>query len=422
MGCTSSVYAIGTKKKENTIPEVSVFVPSLRIPIHSDHLHKTLRCLIPCSKDNLAHRISSLRNQIVLLAQHPTSTNAESGISEIQNALEEYLPLLLGLTIKEHGCQDSVEFKWKELETNGEQEICVSNSWFELLSVLHTMSMLTLTEANLKLIPKGNSLSERLVSPDCMRDVIDLFLKAAGYLNFCVHDVLPRLPHDIKKKLPADMQESALEATTNQALAQGTDLQLGLALQSKKATLSVKRRLSCEQLSFLAKAHCCLSEVKNIGATGKKQLLFLKWRYTEAKAAAYYYHGLILDKVADPSSRVSAMCCFLAAQELLVKSKKACLTFCLAHPITRAPPPWGAMKQLHEKIQEVVSKKTQNHCYIIDQEKLKMQILPDLPKFELSLQPDDYELPDLDSAWINCEKLEITGKGLFREDELSHVT
>lgn len=38
------------------------------------------------------------------------------------------------------------------------------NSWFELLCVVHMMAMLTLMEANEKLIPKESSLPERLVS------------------------------------------------------------------------------------------------------------------------------------------------------------------------------------------------------------------------------------------------------------------
>lgn len=53
------------------------------------------------------------------------------------------------------------------------------------------------------------------------------------------------------------------------------------------------------------------------------------------QAAAYYYHGLILDKGNEPSCHVSAVCCFLAAEEILSESKKACLTFCLAAPVTR---------------------------------------------------------------------------------------
>ena len=53
------------------------------------------------------------------------------------------------------------------------------------------------------------------------------------------------------------------------------------------------------------------------------------------QAAAYYYHGLILDKGSEPSCHVSGVCCFLAAEGLLLESKKACLSFCLASPVTR---------------------------------------------------------------------------------------
>jgi hypothetical protein len=53
------------------------------------------------------------------------------------------------------------------------------------------------------------------------------------------------------------------------------------------------------------------------------------------QAAAYYYHGLILDKGNEASFHVSAVCCFLAAEQLLSESKKACLSFSLAAPVTR---------------------------------------------------------------------------------------
>lgn len=66
MGCTHSVcYALGRKKKKTTIPEVVVFVPSMRFPVHSD-LHRALKGIIP---PDLSHKLSSLRNQIVLVAE-----------------------------------------------------------------------------------------------------------------------------------------------------------------------------------------------------------------------------------------------------------------------------------------------------------------------------------------------------------------
>ncbi|KAL1547407.1 hypothetical protein AAHA92_23891 [Salvia divinorum] len=390
MGCTNSVYK---KKKKKIVPEISIFAPILRIPMHSD-LQRLLRGFVP---SDLADRIAAIRNQIALVGED----TGGSAVSDLIRALEQYLPLLLGLTKKEYGLQELVEFRWRELGEERE-EICVSNSWFELLCVVHMMAMLTLMEANEKLIPKESSLSERLVSADCMRDAVDLLLKAAGYLNFCVLDVLPRLPQDLKSRLPSDMQDNVLEAISHQALAQGTELQLGLAVHSKNATLSVKRRLACEQLSFYAQAHCCLSDKNESNAVLKKQLFFLKWKHLEAKAAAYYYHSLILDKGTEPSCHLSAVCCVLAAEELLVESKKACLTFCLADPITRCPPPWGAMKHLQKKIPETAAKKTQMYTYLLDQEK-GLKSLPELPEFQLSLKPDEYELPEADPAW-GCGK------------------
>ncbi|KAG6435095.1 hypothetical protein SASPL_106746 [Salvia splendens] len=385
MGCTNSVY----KKKKKIVPEISIFAPILRIPIHSD-LQRILRGFVP---NDLADRIAAIRNQIALVGED----TGGSAVSELIRALEEYLPLLLGLTKKEYGLQELVEFRWRELGEERE-DICGTNSWFELLCVVHMMAMLTLMEANEKLIPKESSLPERLVSADCMRDAVDLLLKAAGYLNFCVLDVLPRLPHELKSRLPSDMQDNVLEAISHQALAQGTELQLGLAGLSKNATLSVKRRLACEQLSFYAQAHCCLSEKNESNTVLKKQLFFLKWKHLEAKAAAYYYHSLILDKGTEPSCHLSAVCCVLAAEELLVESKKACLTFCLAEPITRCPPPWGAMKHLQKKIPETAAKKTQMYTYLLDQEK-GLKSLPELPEFQLSLKPDEYELPEADPLW-----------------------
>ncbi|XP_059669936.1 uncharacterized protein LOC132315613 [Cornus florida] len=413
MGCVSSIHIVGSKKKK-TVPQVAVFVTPMRLPAQSD-LQTTLRGLIP---RHLADRIISLRNQIVLVAQDTDG----SAVTELIRALEEYLSLLLGLTKKEHGLQNLVEFKWKTLD--GQQEICVANSWFELLSVIHLMAMLTLTEANSMLIPKDHPDScERVVSADCMRDAVDLLLKASGYLEFCIRHVLVRLPSDIKGRLPKDLHEGVLEAISIQALGQGTEMQLSLAVGSQNVNLSVKRRLACEQLSYFGKAHYGLSGCNNDNGYVKKHLLFIKWKYLEAKAAAYYYHGLILDKGTEPSCHVSAVCCFLAAEELLSESKKTCLNFCVAVPVTRAPPPWGAMKYLKKKIPEVASRKSQMYGYLLDQEK-GLQDLPDLPEFQLSLRPDDYELPEMDSAW-DSEKWEIPGQPLKEhlkdcEDEMEN--
>ncbi|XP_017975101.1 PREDICTED: BRO1 domain-containing protein BROX homolog isoform X2 [Theobroma cacao] len=434
MGCTYSVYGLGRKKKLS-IPEVVVYVPSMRIPAQCD-LQRALKGLIP---RDLIDRLSCLRNRIALIAED----TGGSAITELRQALEEYLSILIGLTKKEHGLEDLVEFKWKNLE-DGRQETCVANAWFELLSVVHMMAMLTLSEADTLMIPKDYSGSGfRVVSTDCKRDAVDLLLKSAGYLEFGVRNVLSRIPAEIKKSLSKDLQDGVLEAIAIQALAQGTEIQLGLAVESQKATLSVKRRLACEQLIYYSQAYQCLSGCDLGHGYGKKHTWFIKWKFLESKAAAYYYHGLVLDKSNEPTCHISAVCCFLAAQELLVESKKACISFCLSAPVTRlvlilgyenrqllwyclwsifsnlilflfwwkrAPPLWGVMKHLHQKIPEVASRKSQMYGYLLEQEKA-LQSLPDLPDFQLSLRPDDYELPGIDPAW-DCEKWENQSQSL----------
>ncbi|KAF6147569.1 hypothetical protein GIB67_035326 [Kingdonia uniflora] len=205
-------------------------------------------------------------------------------------------------------------------------------------------------------------------------------------------------------KLPRDLKEDILEAISIQPLGQGTELRIGLVIESQTATLSVKRRLACEQLSYFAQSHYCLSGCDFNHGYGKKHILFIKWKYIEAKAAAYYYHGLILDKGTEPSSYINAVCCFLAADELLTDSKKACLSFCLSKSVARAPSLWGVMKHLHQRIPEVVSRKSQMYDYLLEQDKA-LQTLHELPYFALSLRPDDYKLPEIDTTW-SCEEWE----------------
>lgn len=410
MGCTSSMLQTGGRKKKMGIPELVVFVPTMQIPVQSE-LQKGLKGLI--SKD-IIDRLIMLRNRVILLSE---DTDV-SAIPEIKQALEEYLPVLIGLTKKEYGAVEAVQFKWRTMD-DGRQEICVSNSWYEVLSVVYMLAVLTLVEANMLLVPQQyTGSSDRIVSTDCQRDAVDLLLKASGYIEFCVKTILPRLGPEIKNKLHKDMHERALEALSLQALGQGTELQLGLAIENQKATLSVKRRLACEQLTFFTQAHYALSVGKTNENDAGKQSLFIRYKFLEAKAAAYFYHGIIVDKSNEPSSHTNALCCLVAAEELLSQSRKACLSFCLAAPITRAPPLWGSMKHFHHKIPDTASKKSQLYGYLLDQEK-GLQPPQELPEFQLSLRPDDYELPEIDPSW-SSEKCEIIGQPLKEhlEDEI----
>ncbi|KAJ4908406.1 Endosomal targeting BRO1-like domain-containing protein [Raphanus sativus] len=396
MGCATSAYAVvGRKNKKRNIQESVVFVLQLRVPVQSD-LQRHLKGAAP---KTTIDRLSCLRNQIQLVAED----TGGSAISELRTALEEYLSLLTCLIKKKNdGMEGCVEFKWKTLGDGRRAELCFTNLWMEMLTVIHMMAALALTEANSLMIPKAcsdSSNSVRVVSSDCRRDAVDLLLKASGYLEFCIREIVTRFPPDIKSKLPDDMQESVLQTLSIQALGQGTEIQLGLAVDSQKATLSVKRRLACEQVIYFSQAYQCLSgcEIVSHGCA-KKLLRFIYWKFLEAKAAAYYYHGLVTDKGNEPACHVSAVCCFLAAAELLAESKKACFSFCLAPPVTRAPPMWGVMKHLSQKIPEVAFRKSQTYGYLLEEEEKAMQCLPELPDFQLSLRPEEFELPEVEAA------------------------
>ncbi|KAL9279388.1 putative BRO1 domain-containing protein BROX [Arabidopsis thaliana] len=400
MGCAQSTIAVvGRKNKKRIIQESVVFVLQFRVPVQSD-LQRQLKGVSP---KTTIDRLTCLRNQIELVAED----TGGSAISELRTALEEYLSLLSGL-IKKSSCKDGmegcVELKWRTLGDGRRAEICCTNLWMEMLIVIHMMAALALTEANSLMIPKdcyasGSGNGVRVVSTDCRRDAVDLLLKASGYLEFCVREILTQLPHDIKSKLPDDMQESVLQTLSIQALGQGTEIQLGLAVDSQKATLSVKRRIACEQVIYFTQAYHCLSSCEAVShGCAKKLLRFIYWKFLEAKAAAYYYHGLVTDKGSEPACHLSAVCCFLAAAEILGESKKACLSFCLAPPVTRAPPIWGVMKHLSQKIPEVAFRKSQTYGYLLEEEEKAMQCLPELPDFQLSLRPDDFELPEIEDV------------------------
>ncbi|KFK25635.1 hypothetical protein AALP_AA8G140200 [Arabis alpina] len=402
MGCatsTSSDAVLGNKnenKKKRIIPESVVFVLQLRVPVHSD-LHRQLKGVVP---KTTIDRLTCLRNQIQLVAEG----TGGSAISELRKALEEYLSILTSIIKKSpenDGMKECVEFKWKTLGDSRRGETCFTNLPMEMLAVIHMMATLALTEANSLMIPKDSSVSGigvRVVSTDRRRDAVDLLLKASGYLEFCIREILAHFPYDIKSKLPDDMQESVIQALSIQALGQGTEIQLGLAIDSQKATLSVKRRIACEQVIYFSQAYHCLSgcEVVKHGCA-KKLLRFIYWKFLEAKAAAYYYHGLVTDKGNEPACHVTAVCCFLAAAEILRESKKACLSFCLAPCVTRAPPMWGVMKHLNQKIPEVAYRKSQTYGYLLEEDEKAMQCLPELPDFQLSLRPDEFELPEMET-------------------------
>ncbi|RYQ91477.1 hypothetical protein Ahy_B09g097373 isoform D [Arachis hypogaea] len=297
MGCFASTPkdSGGNRRRPGSIGEVSVYVPGLRIPKPvdfaqslGDHLSK-----------NIVERLSALRTRIVVMASQegPTITrtkkksatqHGDSTLADLQQALEDYLPVLLGLV--KDGChlQYKVQFVWVNQEDDAE-ETAMSNAWYEVLSVLHLMATLSLSQANLLLLPRtsADGYQPKVSEAESRRASVDIFLKAAGYLDCAVRHVLPQLPTELRRNLPVDLAEGVLRALCLQALGQGVDIQLGMAIDSTKATLAVKRRLACEMVKYWQQAQDNITNLPLGNGWGEKHRHFVKWKYVEAKVCIH---------------------------------------------------------------------------------------------------------------------------------------
>ncbi|KAK1388089.1 BRO1 domain-containing protein [Heracleum sosnowskyi] len=409
MGCfvSTSKHSGENRRRPSNIGDVTVFVPGLRIPKPvdfsqslGDHLSK-----------NLVERLSALRTRVVVMAgqEGPAITRTKrrsatqhggSTLGDLIQALDDYLPVLMGLVKEGTPLQHKAQFVWVNQEDEVE-ETAMFSAWYEVLSVLHLMAALLFSQANLLLLPRTSSDGHQpKVSEESRRSSIDIFLKAAGYLDCAIQQVLPQLPPDLRRDLPVDLTEGVLRALCLQALGQGVDIQLGLAIDSTKATLAVKRRLACEMVKYWQQAHENITSIPLANGWGEKHKLFVKWKYSEARAAAYYYHGLILDEGNTEKSHGMAVAALQAADEYLKESKKTCEAFNAAPPLSRTPPLWGTMKFLSEKIPKDTSSKVRINRDLYSHEKI-METAPTLPDFALALKPDEFQLPPVHTSWNN---------------------
>ncbi|KAF8014644.1 hypothetical protein BT93_H0449 [Corymbia citriodora subsp. variegata] len=427
MGCLVSTPkdSGGNRRIPGNIGEISVYVPGLRIPKPVDFSQSLGNHL----SRNLVERLSALRTRIVVMAgqEAPTITRTRrksatqhggSTLADLLQALEDYLPVLLGLVKDGSPLQHKVSFVWINQEDDAE-ETAISNAWYEVLSVLHLMAMLALSQANLLLLPRTSADGHHAkVSEENRRASVDIFLKAAGYLDCAVRHVLPQLSTELRRELPVDLAEGVLRALCLQALGQGADVQLGMAIDSTKATLAVKRRLACEMVKYWQQAQDNLMNLPLTNGWAEKHRLYVKWKYNESKGAAYYYHGLILDEGNTEKSHQMAVAALQAADEYLKESKKISEAFNATPPLSRNPPLWGTMKFLCEKVPKDTSSKSRINRDLYTYESSRViETAPTLPDFVLALKPDDYQLPPMDNCWnennVNGGHL---GPGLLKSD------
>jgi len=272
-----------------SVGDVVVFLPGLRVPRAVDLAQALGGCLARSAVD----RLSALRSRVVDMAMRESAAALKprrraaarhgSSTANLLQALEDYLPALLGLVKEGSVLRNKVHFTWSNQEDNAE-ETAMPDAWYEVLSMLHLMAMVCLLQANALLLPRsyGDGYAPR-VSEESRRATVDVFLKAAGYLDCAVRHVLPKMPLELRRQLPVDLAEGNLKALSLQALGQGVDMQLGLAIDSPKATLAVKRRLACEMVKYWQQVQESIPELPISDGWGKKHRLFIKWKYVEAK-------------------------------------------------------------------------------------------------------------------------------------------
>ncbi|XP_026408283.1 uncharacterized protein LOC113303463 isoform X2 [Papaver somniferum] len=405
MGCSLSTLEDVDQNRRipKNVGELAVFVPGLRIPKpvnFSQSLGDNL-------SKSLIERLSGLRTRVVVLASQEAQTAVKpkrkaatqhggSMLSDLQQSLEDYLPVLLGLVKEGSKLQNSVKFVWVNQEDDTE-ETAISNAWYEVLSVLHLMAMVSFSQANLSLLPKTSSDGYQQTD-ESKRNSVDVFLKGAGYLDFALNHVLPQLPAELRKDLPVDLAEGVLQALCQQALGQSVDIQLGMAIDCTKATLAVKQRLACEMVKYWHQAHDNIVKLPLTSGWGEKHQLYVKWKYDEAQAAAYYYHGLILDEGNTEKSHLMDVSSLRAAEEFHKEKKKECEAFHTTPPISKNPPIWGTMKYLSEKIAKDASSKGQINQDLYSHERV-IETAPVLPDLSVALKPDEYQLPPNDPLW-----------------------
>ncbi|RZC75124.1 hypothetical protein C5167_050611 [Papaver somniferum] len=274
MGCSLSTLEDVDQNRRipKNVGELAVFVPGLRIPKpvnFSQSLGDNL-------SKSLIERLSGLRTRVVVLASQEAQTAVKpkrkaatqhggSMLSDLQQSLEDYLPVLLGLVKEGSKLQNSVKFVWVNQEDDTE-ETAISNAW---------------------------------------------------------------------KDLPVDLAEGVLQALCQQALGQSVDIQLGMAIDCTKATLAVKQRLACEMVKYWHQAHDNIVKLPLTSGWGEKHQLYVKWKYDEAQAAAYYYHGLILDEGNTEKSHLMDVSSLRAAEEFHKEKKKECEAFHTTPPISK---------------------------------------------------------------------------------------
>ncbi|KAE8672665.1 Detected protein of unknown function [Hibiscus syriacus] len=318
-------------------------------------------------------------------------------LTDLKQALEDYLPVLLGLVENDNRQKHSLRFCWINQEDDME-ETTMSDSWYEgwpslILYSLEEPSSLVEIPTDPKVI--GTSGNE------CKRASIDIFLKAAGYLDFAVQKVLPQLPLELRNDLPLDLTEGVLKSLCLQALGQGVEIQLGMAIVSVKATLAVKRGLACQMVKYWHQAHEFIKDLPLANGRGEKNKLFVQCKHIEAKivTVSSYNHllmvGVLNMNITHPSYVPG--CRILSARINPRIREHICRHDCGCSPSSRKE--HCSLSRSWKSIFTYTIPIVFGPVILLWGSSKIMQIAPALPDFVLSLKPDEYQLPSMDPSW-----------------------
>uniref|UniRef100_A0A453P5J3 Uncharacterized protein n=1 Tax=Aegilops tauschii subsp. strangulata TaxID=200361 RepID=A0A453P5J3_AEGTS len=163
MGCGASKWkdpGVVRRGRPRSVGEVVVFLPGLRVPRTVD-FPQSLGDHLDTST---VERLSALRATVVTMAMQEsamalkprrrTTRHGGSGTANLLQALEEYLPVLLGLVKESSDLRNKVQFVWANQEDDSE-ETSMADAWYEVLSVLHLMAMVCFLQANSLLLPRS---------------------------------------------------------------------------------------------------------------------------------------------------------------------------------------------------------------------------------------------------------------------------
>uniref|UniRef100_A0A453Q672 Uncharacterized protein n=1 Tax=Aegilops tauschii subsp. strangulata TaxID=200361 RepID=A0A453Q672_AEGTS len=130
MGCFSSKpddASVLIRRRPASIGEVAVFVPGLRVPEPlelppplADSLPRRLTERLAASRDRIANMAAREALAVTKPRRRAATQHGASTSADLVQALEEYLPVILGMAKDGSELEDKIQFAWMNQEDDAE--------------------------------------------------------------------------------------------------------------------------------------------------------------------------------------------------------------------------------------------------------------------------------------------------------------